>query len=314
MSRFDNTDINFVEDLIAATRNFIPDIILKKHKVDEKANVDDIIKKKQSIIITRDRYPEIFEVFPKNIKNKLDSKEIDDSIKYENMESFIENEKIYKGYNLIEYHGTYDYWFITGCFIYLMNKFNPDSFYMNFYNIENMKNNIFSKILMKEPADIPRFKYLDNLKSLDINYSVFKEKAYRITDCQNISVYCLFLNLPYDFYKNLKDMDYDIYYDFQEKEFCLSGTRYVDYIDLINDIAENGIRNPLYMKIKNGNIVDLQSSHGKLMIAKMLQLPSIPVCLYFTANQTAPYENLFLDNRNKDIINNICDPYFKFEQ
>lgn len=314
MSRFDDTDINFVEDLTVTTKNFIPNMILKKHRVDENATVDDIIKKKQSIIITRDRYPEVFGFFPENIKSKLYSGEIDDSIKYKDMESFIENEKIYKGYNLIEYHGTYDYWFITGCFIYLMNKFNPDSFYMNFYNIENMKNNMFSEMLEEEPREIPHFRYLNNLKSLDINYSIFKEKVYRIIDCQNITVYCLFLDLPYDFYKNLKDMDYDIYYDFQEKEFYLSGTKYTEYIDLINDIAENGIKDPLYMKIKSGNIVDLQSSHGKLMIAKMLQLPSIPVCLYFTANQTAPYENLFLDCEDKDLINRICNPYFKFEK
>ena len=314
MSRFDDTDMNFVEDLIDATKGFIPDIILGKHKISENVNVDEIIKKKQSILITRDKYPEVFKLLPENIKSKLYSGEIDDSLKYENIKSFIEKEKINKGYNLIEYHGTYNYWFATGCFIYLMNKFNPDSFYMNFYNIENMEKNIFSKMLMKEPADIPHFEYLKNLKSMNINFSIFKNKVYRIIDCQNIIVYCLFLDLPYDFYKNLKDMDYDIYYDFQEKEFYLSGTKYAEYIDLINDIAENGIRDPLYMKIKNGNIVDLQSSHGKLMIAKMLQLPSIPVCLYLIANQTAPYENLFLDNGDKDLINRICNPYFKFEQ
>lgn len=313
MSKFDDTDINFVEDLIATTKEFIPNMILKKHRISEDANVDGTIKKKQSILITRDKYPEVFEFFPENIKSKLCSAEIDDSLRYEDIKSFMENEKINKGYNLIEYHGTYDYLFITGCFIYLMNKFNPDSFYMNFYNIKNMGKNIFSKMLMKEPADIPHFGYLRDLKSVNINYSMFKEKAYRITYCQNVTVYCLFLDLPYDFYKNLKDMDYDIYYDFQEKEFYLSGTKYSEYIELINDIAENGIIDPLYMKIKSGNIVDLQSSHGKLMIAKMLQLPSIPVCLYFTSNQTAPYENIFLDDESKDVINDICEPYFKFE-
>lgn len=312
MSKFDDTDINFVEELISRTREYIPEIILENYRIDNSVNVNNLIKKKQSVKIDRKRYPEVFKIFPDIIKNKLKSGEIDDSLNYKTIDEFTKLERIYKGYNLIEYHGSYNYWFITGCFIYLMNKFNPDSFYINFYNIGDMKSEIFPELL-NEPAHIPSLEYLKDLKSLDINYSVLQEKAYRIVDCQGIEVYCLFVNLPYDYYKNIKDMDYDIYYDFQEKEFYLSGNKYSEYTELINDIAENGIKNPLYLKIKNGNIVDVQSSHGKLMIAKMLRLPSVPACLYLTANQTTPYENMFLDDKDKSVINKICEPYFRFK-
>lgn len=317
MKKYDATNASFVTDLTKVNKENQPDLEIKNFTVDKDSNISDIIKKKQTINIPKSDFEELFKIMPRYARGALRSNQIDEYYnKYNSLKKFVkeENIKLDDGYNMLEYSGTYDFIFVAGNFFYYLKKFNPDSISANLYNITGSNiPDLFKKYAVQEPQNIPNLDYLKDLGSLNIKYSIVAEPSYNIIRCQGIDVPCLFVNLPYEYYNKIEDLDYLAYYDFQKENFYFTGTAYKDLIPTMNNIADNGFYNPLYLKITNGNIVCTLESHDKLIIAKMLRLPYIPVCLYLTPLQTAPYELLFNKRDiDKRLINSICEPYFSF--
>ena len=317
MRNYDTTTASFVSDLTELNKNNQPKLELKDFTVDQNSNINDCIKLKQTIRIPKEEFEELKKILPRYIRPALRADYLDEYYEqYDSAEDFFkeENVKVDDGYNMLEYHGSYNFIFAAGNFVYYLKKYNPDYISINLYNIKN-KNipDIFKKYAVEEPESMPELGYIKDLDSLNIKYSILTEPAYNIIRCQNIDIPCLYVNLPYEFYSQIEDLDYLAYYDFQKDGFYFTGTKYENLKDTMNDIAQNGIYNPLYLKITNGNIVCTLESHDKLIISKMLKLPYIPVCLYLTPIQTAPYEHLF-NKKDKDntLINSICAPYFSF--
>lgn len=317
MKKYDVTNASFVTDLTELNKKNQPGMILKDHSVNKYFNISDIVKKKQTINITKDSFDELFKIMPRYARSALRSNQIDEYYTYNSLEEFMdkENVRLDDGYNMLEYNGTYDFLFVAGNFFYYLKKYNPESISINLYNITNSNIPQFLKsYAVDEPENIPELDYTKDLDSFSVQYSMLSSQKYDIINCQGVDVPCLFTNLPYEYYNKIEDLDYLAYYDFQKKDFYFTGTPYQDLISTMNDIAKHGIYNPLYLKINNGNIVCTLESHDKLIIAKMLKLPYIPVCLYLTPLQTAPYEFLF-DRKPQDnsLINSICNPYFSFK-
>ena len=317
MKRYDTTNASFVSDLTDINKKNQPKLILKDFTVNPDFNIDDIIKPKQTIKISKEDFNEFFRISPRYIRPALRTNQLDEYYnKYETLDEFLkeENIKLDDGYNMVEYHGSYNFIFIAGNFIYFYKKYNPDYVSINLYNIANKDiPELFKKYSVEEPKEIPHLNYIKDLDSLNIKYSMCSESVYNIVNCQDVIVPCLYTNLPYEYYSQIEDLDYLAYYDFQKDEFYFTGTSYDSLKELMKDIATNGIYNPLYLKINNGNIVCTLESHDKLIVAKMLRLPYIPVCLYLVPLQTAPYELLFnKKNIDKELINSICAPYFSF--
>ena len=67
------------------------------------------------------------------------------------------------------------------------------------------------------------------------------------------------------------------------------------------------------LKIDGGVIVSAKDYYWAILSAKELGLPTIPVCLYVTGEETSCFEN-HIERRIKDkkLINELCAPYFSF--
>lgn len=83
-------------------------------------------------------------------------------------------------------------------------------------------------------------------------------------------------------------------------------------MEQLKDIAENGIQNPLVMKIDRGTIISTKDCNGRLLHAMWLKLPWIPVILYVSERCFDELEDYQLRTGDWKLAESFCKPYFKF--
>ena len=276
------------------------------YKFDRNSNIDDIIKIRQSIKIDKEDFYDLGKCFSrdvaKTIKRKISTDGIED-LSYLN-----------DGYDNLEYYGTYNTYFISNECIDYIKAYAPDYVLMNLYNIKNSSLPSFlQKYVKEEPNEVPKFKYEQYFPD-EIKYTRFTEKKYKIVEVDGRTVSCLYVNLPYEYYKNIETIDLVASYDINKEDFIFSGTSSKEQIELMQDIAENGLYTPLALQIKYGTIISTRECHSRFAAARMLRLPEIPVCLYFVPEQMELLENKIKLDDDLTFINNLCDPYMYFRK
>lgn len=272
---------------------------------DSETNIDDMIGFKQTIKIPKEDYDQFFGMFPMATRRLL-RQPISSNKEVEDLSEMTES------YDHCEYYGNYDECFISNQYVDFIRKYQPEYIYVNVYNIRN-KNlpDILKKYVLEEPSKKLPFVYQNELGP-QIKYSYFGTKVYNIIEIDGNVIPYLYVDLPYEYYKDIEAVDLVAYYDINKEDFGFSGTESKGQIELVKDIAENGLYEPLMLKIKNGTVLGTKECHSRFAAAKMLKLPTIPVCL-FMANFTIDLlENRIKIKDDKSMINEICSPYFTF--
>lgn len=247
---------------------------------------------RQTIEIEQKDFPKIFQMLPESLRRK--AKKIRP-----------EYEEVIGGYDSTEYYGKYD----------IMSSSPEDAARLFFKKADKLNLSVYSADKAKSlpafidatlEADLPEY----NIELPKICKLTETEKSYNIIDG---SIYCLTLNLPYDYYKYIDLPDFTACYDLDSKEFWFTGGDIKEHQETINSVAENGFLKHIMLKIDGGVIVSAKDYYWAILIAKELGLPTIPVCLYVTGEETSCFEN-HIERRIKDkkLINELCAPFFSF--
>ena len=282
-----------------------PELKYGYFEFDSENNIDDMISFKQTIKIPREDHEQFFGLFPMATRRLL-RQPISDSKEVEDLSYMTES------YDHCEYYGNYDECFISKQYVDYIRKYQPEFIYINIYNARNASlPDILKKYILEEPTKKPPFRY-QNEFGPQIKYSYFGTKSYNIVKIEDNVIPYLYVDLPYEYYKDIEIIDLVAYYDINKDDFGFSGTECKGQIELAKDIAENGLYEPLMLKIKNGTVLGTKECHSRFTTAKMLKLPTIPVCL-FMANFTIDLlETKIKIKDDKTLINEICNPYFTF--
>jgi hypothetical protein len=270
--------------------------------------------------------------------NELDAGKYLNSL-YEDIEYTDQDDQLYSnlkdGYGISEYFSKYN--------MYIPNKryFNyhfstPESAAMlnvyNGFNTDIPCDLIKEKISSDTREVIPgNFKFPTPKR---ITYTSFSNTVYNKKN--NINIYplsfpTLCVNLPYEYYSN-QFIPENIYtYDLDEKKYVFAGMDSDRFLQIFNGIVNNGIQTPLFIQIRNGNIVSASNEdYLTLLIASYLKIPTIPAVLYILFNteqnnalagsdrtsdiavNTNHYNRIPAIKKTLDIINEVCENKFIF--
>lgn len=174
-------------------------------------------------------------------------------------------------------------------------------------------------------GEIPEYKFPKPELSA---YTVLEETKYMdeayIESCQD-SMAILAINLPHVYYstQNLKGNIFT--WDIGSERYQVGGKDMYEIGTIIEDIAANGIREPLIFRINEGCLTPVDNDTAiMLFIATYMNLPTIPAILFMSDDvgvKNKGYEELheilhsnFWHNASAmEMVNNILKPYFFFE-
>lgn len=259
-------------------------------------DISELIKTKRTITISADKHDLMKAHYKSNTRKQM--KQVRPSINYQ--------------YIYTDPYGQAEYFTSLDCFRFSnevakqIKKHPEQSVTVNAYGLENylFDDGLFEK---ESLADVP--------KTLSIKLpkkgimTTFSEKVMKTINSQ-LSI--MTVNIPYEYYKTIYRVDNLFYYDLDTNNFAATGTSKEDIISMIQNIAEEGIREPLCMQVNNGRIVSTKDCYSRLLCALYLRLPYIPVVLYISLQQVDPLEELIPipTEENKELLNELAAPYF----
>lgn len=168
------------------------------------------------------------------------------------------------------------------------------------------KDKLFPKVKFKK-SDIPTLN-LKKRNSIVLSKIYNEKKLITLDDTTKI----LLVNMPYEYYSKIYTHDNFYNFDVDTKELIFTGDNQAALENLVNNIADNGIQDPLPMKIEKGHIVSTNDAYGRLLAALILGLETIPVALYVITEIINPLESMIPDDGLKEQSNILCEPYFYF--
>lgn len=247
---------------------------------------------RQTIGIPKEKFPDIYKLLPESLRRKAKK------LRAEYKETI-------GGYDSTEYYGKYDVLSSSPEDASRLFYKNADRLMLSIYNAEKAKS-LPAFLNVRTEFELPAYDIAFPEKCIYTE----TEKSYNIIDG---SIYCLTLNLPYEYYKDIDLPDFTACYDLDNKEFWFTGGGLSEHIETINSVCKNGFLKHILLKIDGGVVVSAKDYYWAILIAKELKLPTIPVCLYVTTEETSCFER-FVDKNIKDktLINRLCAPYFSF--
>jgi hypothetical protein len=198
----------------------------------------------------------------------------------------------------------------------------------NLYNIEKrhpiLRDKVVGQLLLRHGDD-----YDQKLPEFDfkipevIKYSKFNESKYEhdvLISCFQDPVHMISVNIPYDFYAHQQFLPSTYTYDIDTKEHKFGSMDGAEFSEMLNYIATNGIKNPLFMRLNGEVLSSIDDETSMIMfIAKILKLPSIPVTIYLSNENIAKNylieaindntENRKSMYKNLGFMKNVFDPY-----
>jgi len=295
-----------LEKLVETNKTELPGLITKQHTIEELADINSIIKSKQTISIQKHDLENLYKCLSDEVQLALRRKS-NNKVKTLTAEC---EDVVYDNFG---YLGTFDVFSISPDYIEYIKTNTPEELKLNIYNIEGSKK--FPEFLKKYllyPDKIPQYEYAAPKNIKYTEFSKTKYKNYFNLDKSPVS--CLMTNLPYEYYKDIQLLDFNACYDLNKQDFWFTGDSVCVHNIILDKMAAEGIREPLYLKIDGGTVVSANDYHWLLLIAKQLKLPSIPVCLYVTGQEIDNFEKFMTRKKDKSLISKICAPYIIFDE
>lgn len=270
----------------------LPELKTSKIKTDKSTRYIPKFASRQTVEIPKERFADIYKMLPESLRKK--------ARKYR-----VEYKEEIGGYDSTEFYGKYD----------ALSSSLEDAARLFFKKADRLMLSVYSA---EKAKSLPAF--IDVITEFHIpEYNVEipdectlseTEKSYNIV---NGDIYCLTLNLPYEYYKDIDLPDFTACYDICRNALWFTGGDLNEHIETIKSVAENGFTKHIFLKIDGGVVVSAKDYYWAILIAKELKLPTIPVCLYVTTEETSCFER-FVDKKIKDksLINELCAPYFTF--
>lgn len=180
--------------------------------------------------------------------------------------------------------------------------------YKDGYNIPEFITIQDKSLLTKE---LPRFKEYKNIKYSKIKKSIFKE-----FNLGNNKYQVFLTNIPYEYYRNHIILKAPVFmYNYLQNKYTV-GINENDFDNNdsiethIDSIVENGMFKSLNFRLLNkGNLLNIQS-YNRLIIARILGLPSIPA--YIVSGNDNSSDDYF-DLKDLSLYaNEVFNPYFVF--
>lgn len=190
----------------------------------------------------------------------------------------------------------------------ILNKINKIFYVPGFYkrilsDNPDKKFDLNTKIIDKATPDIPQPDF--DIPKV-VNYKKFSALAYGNIQLGGEQVFYYCLNLPAEYYlTHYKEYDH-LLYDLQKKQFLSSNKDFSTVQYLINSIATEGFRNPLIFKINNNGLLKGICNSTRLMIARLLQLPTIPAVIVLSPSNTFVNSNT---GDYRDLAEKYLSPY-----
>ena len=253
---------------------------------------------RKKIIIPGSKRDEIIKIFTVYAKHICDETTIQVNDIYDNC------------YDNAEYYGTFGFSRFSERALSYMKHHSTDDIPINVYAFERMS--IVPEFLHEVSIDTSK---LSSIQLPEIKlpknkvYSSFIEAEYQYID-KSLSI--LSTNLPFEYYSTIPFSDVFFYIDLDTNELFCSNTEFSKSLDMIYDIAQNGIRDPIVMKERGGTIVSTKDGYGRLFAALFLKLPLIPVTLYMCDFTVDDAEGFISQHMDINLANRICSPYFVF--
>ena len=272
-----------------------PNLISSKHKLMHASDVSKYLKSCQVIKLTQDEVGKLakdnnfwFYEYDMEVYNDLENitKLFDDN----------QFDEIEDGYGISEYIGRSEKYFPSMDYLQY-TKMNNTDVVVNVYDAyslydisrrnEILRDKISGQLLIRHNDD-----YDQTLPSFDFNipenikYTYFVKSKYEanvLVSCFQYPVHILSVNIPYSVYSSqpLPPSVYTWNIDTNEHRFgYMNGT---DFNEMVNEIATNGIRKPIFMRLNGGVLSAVDDETNMILfIARLLHLPFIPVNIYLS--------------------------------
>lgn len=120
-------------------------------------------------------------------------------------------------------------------------------------------------------------------------------------------------NLDRDMFKDYQSQHKKFYWQPQDNKFSAQFNEIETIQQLINDIAENGLRTELRFEVNTlGQLVSVVESGHRFLTAMFLGLPYIPACLIYRQHLTVPFmgsQNVY-KHQNPKLIEFLNEIYY----
>lgn len=208
-------------------------------------------------------------------------------------------------FNNAEYYAETNKFFFSEDQVRFMKQNPKEDITLNAYGLENDKvwPAIFRGVDVKAPSDNP----VSFEVPKEITVKTFADTTYIH---QNKDFFVLYINLPYEYYKDIYMPEKLYQYDEETKQtlFCFKDT-VADKAEIQSWFDEfiKGEYEPPVMKIKNGTITAVEWM-VPLIFAKYLQIPYLPAVIVIDGSEHE-FEFMTPEYTNKELANKVFGPY-----
>ena len=215
-------------------------------------------------------------------------------------------------------------------------KSGKNGFIVNVYSEEMSKDPIRANIWEDSDENRKKLRFSEGkipqyeiCSPKEVKYSIVGQQMYTynvyIESCLN-PVPVLLIDLPYSYFSTQNTPAHIFTWDLDKEKYQIGGKDIKNINSVINEVAKNGIKEPLVFRISKGRLYPADNDVAIMMfLATYLNLPSIPVALYMSNDNAV--RNQFMEELvesafSKDLdsedfissINLITSPYFIFEK
>lgn len=293
---------------------FTPDgkIVKQKYSLNELGNISSHLKSRQVIRLTCDELYQLAEDpdswFHENDRQLISG--LKTSTTYSSEYDFSTHND---GYDISEYVGKiekyhpnlyYLWWAINNNSDILVNVYDAYSLYDYSIRNEMLKDKIvgINKITHgtdDERMEIPKDTF--NIPLTEYEYVKFQKPVYSenvLIPTLEEPVTILSVNIPYEVYSRQLLPINTYTYDIDLKKYMFGSKTREEFMELVMNIANNGITNPLFLRL-HGQTLTCPDEEGSLILlaAMLLKLPTIPVHVYLS-NEYDATNDLFDDVYN----------------
>lgn len=273
--------------------------IKQTYELNEIGNIHHHLKSKQTIKISVEELLKLTEdeKFWAREEDAEIVKRLRTSNEYMNDHDFSD---VTNGYDISEYIASVDKYLPKLYYIWWAIHHDADIF-INVYDEYSTINNVERNDLLRDKilgidayrndpmTQLPKDTF--DIKLGKITYNKFHKKKYVenvIVPSLMDPVTILSVNLPYEIY-SYQQLPINIYtYDVLNKKYLFGSKTKEEFMELVSDIAENGITEPIFLRIHGQTLSSRDEETSLVLLAAMLlKLPSIPVNLYFSSEHYA---------------------------
>lgn len=306
-----------------------PELLYASHHTNGRVSAANYLKSRQTVTVSADDIREL----AKDPNSWFYESDIELVNNPENVNQTYDYTPNSDMYGMSEYIGVYErylpneeylYHAVTNNLDITMNVYDAHSL----YNLKKRNKILRSKIVgnsslrdngvvqssipsfeFKVPTVVKYSKFVNTKYQFDVSLPAFEKPVQMIS-----------INIPYSMYSNQPMLPSVYNWDIDKSEHKFCNLNSEQFNSLLQDICENGITKPLFMRMDIKGIltsVDIETNLI-LFIASILKLPSIPVTVYMSNEYV--YRNDLIEGiinsmnnpdkfNNSAIVNNIFAPY-----